>query len=189
VSFAKTREHEEFLLAVRGHIRGRYLISFLVGVGIVGGNELRRSIEAELGRPYYMPEQMYPARELVFICHHAAASKLPIARLGESMAPTFKRAHPEYFAGRSVEQLCEIIERAYREETTYSSLSPEHFIMPGYARMFRKNQPAPCALFEGVLQGFLASMGTVGTVDEVACQWEGASSCTYDIHWAARPGA
>jgi uncharacterized protein (TIGR02265 family) len=189
VSFAKSREHEEHLLVARGQIRGRYLISLLVSVGVIGGNELRRRIEEELGRTYYMPEQMYPARELVFICHHAAGAELPMARLGETVAPTFKRAHPEYFLGRTVDGLCEIIERAYREETTYHSLCPEHFTMPGYARMFRKNQPTPCGLFEGVLKGFLATLETVGTAEEVACQWEGASSCTYDIHWRTQTNA
>jgi hypothetical protein len=183
VSYAKNRAHEQFLLRARGELRGRYILALLIGVGNLGGIPLRLQIEEEVGRALYLPDLMYPARELVLICHYAHAAGVPLARLGETLAPTFRRAHPEAFSDCSMEHICAIIENAYREETTCSSVSAVDYAIPGFARIFRRNQPAPCAFVEGVLKGFLSVMNASGTAEEVACQWQHGASCTYELHW------
>ena len=189
VSYAKNELHERFVLGFDGQVRGRYCLAYLVGTGILGGPELRASIEHDLGNPKYGLEEWYPSRDAVFIFDRALRAGVSAERMGELVIPTYKRAHPDEFAGRTILQAFDILEAAYRRDSKLSDISPGPVVGTGRATVYRKDAPLPCAYFLGVLKGLLAAFGVTGTAREVDCQWDGAKSCAYETRWASGPAA
>jgi hypothetical protein len=184
IAYAKNVAHEKFVLGFDGQLKGRYVIAFLVAVEYLGGAALRKAIERELGDPLYVPDQWTPARDMIVIFDRAARAGVSVERMGELVIPAYKRAHPEAFVGKTVLDASDILERGYRNDTTYGGVSPEAEKSPGRLRAFRANSPVPCQYFVGVIRGLLQVLGTTGTVHEVACQWEGGGkSCCFEARW------
>jgi hypothetical protein len=183
VAYAKSPEQERFVQGFEGKLKGRYNLAFLVGVEYLGGKQLRSDIEKELGHPQYRPDEWSSARDMVIIFDRAVRAGVSVERVGELVFPAYKRANPTLFEGKTVVNGFELLERAYREDTTYGGVSPGHEVKPGLVRLFRKNSPLPCQYFAGVLKGVLHVFGVQGSVQEVACQWEGAPSCTFEARW------
>ena len=183
VAYAKSPEHNERLSHYEGGVKGRYLLAFLAGVGCLGGSELRAEVESDLGSPEYRLDTWYPVAHMVLIFDRAARAGIELRRLGGLVLPAYKRAHPERFEGQSVEQAFDVLERGFREDTTYGGVSQAHEITPGLVRLFRTDSPVPCDFFCGVVEGLFHVFGVAGTVSEVECQWEGAESCCFEAHW------
>ena len=183
VAYAKNPDHERFIQGFTGQCRGRYHLAYLVGVEILSGPALRAEIERDLGQPRYLPDQMYPSRDLAVIFDRAVRAGLSAERLGELVIPTYKRVNPHAFEGRSVADGFEILERGWRTETTYGGVSPAHEVEPGRVKIFRVGQPTPCAFFVGVIHGLFKAFGVEGSAAETTCQWEGAQSCCFEARW------
>jgi hypothetical protein len=125
----------------------------------------------------------------VYIFDRMGRAGVSFERVGELVLPAYKRAHPQEFEGRNVLQAFEILEAAYRRDTTYGGVSPGLVAGTGRATVYRKDSPLPCAYFVGVIKGLLAVFGSSGVVREVECQWEGAKSCAFETRWASRAAA
>jgi hypothetical protein len=184
VSYAKNPEHERFVLGFKGRIKARYNVAFLVGAGLTGGAELRASIEAELGNPKYGLDDWVDARDAILVLDRCIRAGVSVERVGELVLPAYKRAHPQVFEGKTVINAFEILEAAYRADTSYGGVSPGLVASAGRATVYRRDSPLPCDYFVGVIRGLLTVFGVRGTVREVECQWEGAQSCTYATTWA-----
>jgi hypothetical protein len=168
---------------LRGQLKGRYVIAFLVGVEFLGGAQLRKKIEFELGDPVYGPDAWAPARDIIVIFDRAARAGVDVERMGELVMPAFKRAHPQLFVGKTVLDAFDILESGYRTDTTYGGVSPEAEKNVGRLRVFRTGSPVPCQYFVGVVKGLLQVFGVAGSVREIACQWEGGKSCCFEARW------
>jgi hypothetical protein len=184
VFYAKNGEQERFILHdFKGQLKGRYVIAFLVGIEYLGGKGLRRQIELELGDPHYALDGWVSGRDLVIIFDRAARAGVSMERMGEILVPAYKRANPEEFVGRTVQDGADILERAYRLATTYGGVSPAHEKSTHQLRVYRMNSPMPCLYFAGVIKGLLQTFSLLGTVRETSCQWEGAKSCCFEARW------
>lgn len=183
VAYAKNPDHERFIQGFIGECRGRYHLAFLVGVEILQGPPLRAKIEGDLGHPRCLPDEMYPGRDLAVIFDRAVRAGLSAERLGQLVIPTYKRSNPQIFEGKTVADAFEILERGYRTDTTYGSVSPAHEAGPGRVRIFRVGHPTPCAVFVGVIGGLFKVFGVEGSAAETACQWEGAATCCFEARW------
>jgi hypothetical protein len=189
IAYAKNPAHERFIQNFDGKLKGRYVIGFLVGVEFLGGAPLRGRIEAELGNPHYAPDEWVAARDMVIIFDRAVRAGVAVERIGELVTPAYKRSHPEAFAGRTIHDAFDILEGAYRQDTTYGGVSPGIEKAPGLVRVHRLNSPIPCACFSGVIKGLLQTFGVLSSVHEIACQWEGAHSCCWEARWNLVPSA
>jgi hypothetical protein len=184
VSYAKNSNHERYILqSFDGQLKGRYVIAFLVGVEYLGGAPLRKQIEHELGDPKYGLDAWVPGRDLVIIFDRAMRAGVSMERMGEILVPAYKRANPTEFEGRSVLDGADILERAYRQATTYGGVSPAHEKGRNSIRVYRVNSPMPCSYFAGVVKGLLQTFSLVGSVREISCQWEGDKSCCFEARW------
>jgi hypothetical protein len=183
IAYAKNLKHQRFVQSFEGQLKGRYVIAFLVGVEFLGGAPLRQQIERDLGDPNYGPDAWVSARDMVVIFDRAARNGVSVERMGELVMPAHKRANPQQYAKRSVYDAFEILERGYRQDTSYGGVSPEPEKSSGLMRVFRSNAPGPCQYFVGVIKGLLQCFGVNGTVREVACQWEGGKSCCFEARW------
>jgi hypothetical protein len=184
VAYAKNPAHERFVQRFEGKLKWRYHLAFLVGVEFLGGKALRAAIEQELGNPDFPLNEMRPARDMVVIFDRAIRAGLKIERIGELVFPAYKRAHPELFAGATPLDGFALLERGYREDTNYGGVSPAQEISNGRVRLYRTDSPAPCQYFVGCLHGVLHTFGIHdGSAEEVACQWDGAPSCAFEVRW------
>jgi hypothetical protein len=184
VVYAKNAAQERFILKqFSGQLKGRYVIAFLVGIEYLGGKQLRRAIELELGDPRYGLDAWVSGRDLIYIFDRAARAGVSMERMGEILVPAYKRANPEEFEGKTVHDGADILERAYRLATTYGGVSPAHEMSGNNIRVYRVNSPMPCLYFAGVIKGLLQTFSLLGTVREVTCQWEGAKSCCFEACW------
>jgi hypothetical protein len=187
VAYAKSPSHERFIQGFGGKLKGRYLIGFLVGVEYLGGAPLRQQIERELGNPHYGPEEWVGVRDMAVIFDRAVRAGVSVERVGELVMPSYKRANPLAFEGRTVQEAFDILERAYRQDTSYGGVSPGLDKALGLVRVHRVNSPLPCQCFSGVIKGLLQCFGVIGSVHEIACQWEGANSCCWEARWNLPP--
>lgn len=185
VAFAKSPAHERFVQSFEGQTKGRYVIAYLAGVGVLGGASLAESIKRELGNPVYLPDGMYPGRDLAVICDRAARAGFSLSRLGQLIMPSRQRANPEMFRDRTIQEAFEVLEQASRRDTTYyeNKSWPSPRIEPGHAVVYRPGRPTPCETFVGIVEGLLRIFGVSGTVRETACLWEGSSHCTFEARW------
>ena len=183
VAYAKNPEHNERLRSYEGGVKGRYMLAFLAGVSCLGGPELRAQIEDDLGNPEYRLDTWYPVQHMVLTFDRAARAGIELRRLGGLVLPAYKRAHPERFAGQTVEQAFDVLERGFREDTTYGGVSQAHETSPGRVRLFRTDSPVPCDFFCGVVEGLFSVFGMEGSVSEKECQWEGTDSCCFEAQW------
>jgi hypothetical protein len=184
ISYAKNVSHQRFVQSFEGQLKARYVIAFLVGVEFIGGAPLRKQIERELGDPVYGPDQWASARDMIVIFDRAVRAGVSVERMGELVMPAYKRANPQAFTGKSVYDAFDILERGYRQDTSYGGVSPEAERLSNLMRVFRSGSPLPCQYFVGVIKGLFQCFGTMGTVREVACQWEGAKSCCFEARWS-----
>jgi hypothetical protein len=189
VAYAKSQAHQRFIQEFGGKLKGRYVIGFLVGVEYLGGAPLRQAIERELGNPHYLPEEWVAVHDMAVVFDRAVRAGVSVERIGELVMPAYKRAHPEAFAGRTIHDAFDILERAYRQDTTYGGVSPGIEKAPGLVRVHRVNSPLPCDCFSGVIKGLLHTFGVFSAVHEIACQWEGAKSCCWEARWNLTPAA
>jgi len=187
IAYAKSDAHTRFLQGFSGKLKGRYVIGFLVGVEYLGGAPLRQRIERELGQPHYAPDEWVAVRDMVVIFDRAVRAGVSVERVGELVMPAYKRAHPEALAGRTIHDAFDILERAYRQDTSYGGVSPGLEKAPGLVRVHRLRSPLPCACFSGVVKGLLQCFGVISSVHEIACQWEGAASCCWEARWSSTP--
>ncbi len=187
IAYAKNPAHERFIQNFGGKLKGRYVIGFLVGVEYLGGAPLRKQIEAELGNPRYGPDEWVAVRDMAVIFDRAIRAGVSVERMGELVMPAYKRSHPQAFAGRTVQDAFDILERAYRQDTTYGGVSPGLEKAPGLVRVHRFNSPLPCPCFSGVIKGLFHTFGVLSSVHEIACQWEGANSCCWEARWNLAP--
>jgi hypothetical protein len=185
VAFAKSPEHERFVQEFEGQTRGRYAIAYLVGIQVLGGPKLRAEIEAELGNPTFLPDQLYSALYVAIVCDRAVRAGLPVVRLGELCFPAFRRAHRELFEHTSVEDGFSLLERASRQDSGYygDQQWPQPQLGAGRAVVFRPGRPTPCEAYVGILSGMLQSFGVEGSARETACLWQGAPFCTFEAVW------
>jgi hypothetical protein len=184
VAYAKSSAHQRFIQGFEGQLRGRYLSVFLQIAGVLGGPKLRTDIERELEHPRYHPDQMSSARHGVLIFDRATRAGVSVERMGEMVMAAYKQANPEVFEGKSVLDAFELLEAAYRRDTTYGGVSPGLRLGRNEASIFRRNSAFPCAYFAGVIKGTLLLFHVVGSVTEPECQWQGAPSCRYDARWS-----
>jgi hypothetical protein len=189
VAYAKSQAQERFILGFGGKLKGRYVIGFLVGVEYLGGAALRQQIERELGNPHYGPDEWVTVRDMAVIFDRAVRAGVSVERIGELVMPSYKRAHPAAFAGRTVHDAFDILERAYRQDTTYGGVSPGLEKAPGLVRVHRLNSPLPCDCFSGVIKGLLQCFGVISAVHEISCQWQGAPTCCWEARWSSSPGS
>jgi hypothetical protein len=185
ISYAKSPAHEAFIQAFDGQVKARYLTAYLNYVGTLGSPQLRTDIERALGSPRYQPDDWRPVREAILIFDRAARAGVSVERMGELVMPTYKEGHPLAFEGRTMTDAFDILEAAYRRDTSYGGVSPGLVKGPGRASVFRQNSVFPCAYFVGVIKGLLRLFGTEGTVVEVECQWQSKPSCRFDARWDA----
>ncbi len=185
VAFAKSPDHERFVQSFEGQTKGRYIIAYLAGVGVLGGHAMVDAIKGELGNPVYLPDGMYPGRDLAVICDRAARAGLSLARLGQLIMPSRQRANPEMFQGKTIEEAFEVLEQASRRDTSYyeNKSWPPPQIEPGCAVVYRPGRPTPCETFVGIVEGLLKVFGVTGAVRETACLWEDGAHCTFEARW------
>ncbi len=185
VVYARNPAHQKFIQCFEGELRGRYLSTFLQIAGVLGGARLRADIERELGNPRYEPDGMLSVRHAVVIFDRAERAGVSVEGMGEMVMAAYKQANPEAFAGKSVINVFELLEAAYRRDTSYGGVSPGLRMGNTEASIFRRNSVFPCAYFGGVIKGALLLFHVVGAVTEAECQWQGAPSCRYDVRWNA----
>jgi hypothetical protein len=185
VAFAKTPAHERFVQGFEGQTKGRYAITYLAAVGVLGGTALVESIKRDLGNKVYLPEGMYPGRDVAVICDRALRAGLSMARLGEQIIPSRLRANPEMFAGMTIMEAFQVLEQASTNDTSYyqDKSWPAPQIEPGHALVYRPGRPSPCETFVGILQGFFNAFRVRGSAREIACIWEGSPYCTFEARW------
>jgi hypothetical protein len=108
-----------------------------------------------------------------------------MTRLGELVIPSYKRANPKAFEGKTVMEAFEILEKASREDSAYYGDQewPAPVIEPGRAVLCRPGRPTPCDTFVGTLLGLLKAFGTAGSARETGCRWEGQPYCTFEAVW------
>jgi hypothetical protein len=163
ISYAKSSLQDRFIQQFDGQLKGRYLLAFLVGVQYMGGAPLRAAIEQELGNPHYGLDEWCSARDMVLVFDRAHRAGISMQRLGELVMPAYKRANPEALAGLDVAGGLALLERAYRESTTYGGVSPVHEVEHGRAVLYRTGSPLPCEYFVGAVTGTLHTFGAEGT--------------------------
>ncbi|HEV8578322.1 MAG TPA: hypothetical protein VGX68_04510 [Thermoanaerobaculia bacterium] len=185
VAFAKSAAHERFVQSFEGKTKGRYAIAYLAAAGVLGGPALVESIKWDLGNKVFLPEEMYPGRDVALICDRAARAGLSMARLGEQIIPSRLRANPEMFQGKTILEAFQVLEQASQNDTTYyaNQTWPPPQIEPGRALLYRPGRPTPCETFVGILHGYLKAFGVQGSAREVACIWEGSPYCTFEVRW------
>lgn len=186
VAFAKTAAHGRFVQGFEGRAKGRHVIAYLAGVGMLGGQDLVGSIKRDLGNPTYLPDAMYPGRDLAVICDRAARAGLSLRRLGEIILPSLRRANPEIFERKTIAEAFEVLEQASRRDTSYyeNETWPAPQLAPGRAVVFRPGRPTPCETFEGILLGLLKTFGVEGSVKETECLWKGSPYCAFEARWS-----
>lgn len=184
IVYAKNAAHQKFLDGFEGKMKGRSSIAALVVVEFIAGSKLRKEIEAELGNPTYQTNEWSSARDLILIYDRAIRAGVSAERLGHRVMPNFKRTFPELFRGKTVRDAFGILERAYRENTTYGGVSPAAQIEPTRALVYRKNSPLPCDYFVGVINGLLDIFSVKATTREIECQWNGVQACCYETVWS-----
>lgn len=183
IIYAKNAAHQQFLTSFDGKLKGRSNLAFMVVIEFMGGATLRQDIETELGHPKYQPDEWCSARDSIVMFDRAIRAGLPAERLGYRVMPTYKRTFPALFQRKKVRDAFEILERAYRENTTYGGVSPGAVVEPGRALVYRKGSPLPCDYFVGVINGLLGMFSVEATTREIACQWTGAPACCYEARW------
>jgi hypothetical protein len=183
IAFAKSPAQQRFIQTFDGKLKGRYVIGYLVGVEFLGSTPLRHQIEKDLGNPRYAPDEWVSVRDVAIIFDRAVRAGLSVERLGELVMPAYKRAYPKEFEGRSVYDAFEVLERAYRQDTSYGGISPALEKSAGLVRVHRINSPLPCDCFSGVIRGLFQCFGVVCTVTEISCQWMGGPSCCWEARW------
>jgi hypothetical protein len=183
IAYAKNPKHELFLRAFQGKLKGRYHSSLLVSIESLGSRQIRHDIENALGRPAYLPDEWYPARDVIVMFDRAVRAGVPAEKIGMLVMPTYKRARPKLFEEKTVREGFDLLERAYRLDTTYGGVSPGPCVDPMRMLVYRKGSPFPCEYFVGVIKGLLALFSVEGTVREVDCQWNGASMCCFEARW------
>ena len=85
--------------------------------------------------------------------------------------PTYKRAYPDLFKGKTVRDGLVLFDQGYRTDTTYGGVSPASLLEPTRALIHRTGSPLPCEYFVGVIKGLLGLFSIEGTAREVQCQW------------------
>jgi hypothetical protein len=188
IVYAKNAAHQQFLESFEGKLKGRSSIAALVVIEFIGGSKLRKDIEAELGNPAYQPDDWCSARDLIVIYDRALRAGVSAERLGYRVMPTFKRTFPKLFEGKTVRDAFRILEKAYRENTTYGGVAPGAHVETTRALVYRKGSPLPCDYFVGVINGLLGLFSVEGTTREIECQWNGAPACCYEAMWSLKPG-
>lgn len=183
IVYAKNAAHQKFLEGFQGQMKGRSSIAALVVIEFVAGSKLRKEIEAELGNPTYQTHEWCSARDLIVIYDRAIRAGVSAERLGIRVMPNYKRTFPELFEGKTVRDAFGILEKAYRENTTYGGVAPAAQIEPSRALIYRKNSPLPCDYFVGVINGLLDLFSVKAATREIECQWEGAPACCYETQW------
>src|SRR5215471_13938292 len=123
ISYAKNAAHQQFLSSFNGRLKGRSNLAFLVVIEFIGGSQLRKEIETELGHPIYQPDEWCSARDAIVMFDRAIRAGLPAERLGFRVMPTYKRTFPALFEGKTVRDAFEILETAYRANTTYGGVA------------------------------------------------------------------
>jgi hypothetical protein len=184
IVYAKNTAHQQFLDSFNGKLKGRSSIAALVVIEFIGGAQLRKDIEAELGNPTYQPDEWCSARDLIVMYDRAIRSGVSAERLGYRVMPTFRRSFPALFEGKTVRDAFRILEQAYRENTTYGGVTPGALVEPTRALIYRKGSPLPCNYFVGVINGLLGIFSVQGTTREIECQWDGAPACCYEAKWS-----
>jgi hypothetical protein len=184
IAYAKNAAHQRFLENFNGKLKGRGNIRFLVTIEFLGGVQLRKDIERELGNPTYQPEEWYPARDAIVMFDRAFRAGLPMERLGYRAMPFIKQAFPALFQGKTLRDAFAILEDTYRDNTTYGGIEPGKLVEPTRALFYRKGSPFPCDYFAGVINGLLSLFSIEATTREIACQWDGAAACLYESTWA-----
>jgi len=185
VTYAKNAEHERFLRGFDGRVKGLYHIAYLVAIEFSGGAQLRSEIEVALEKPTYLPNEWYPAKDMIVMFDRAIRAGVSPERIGRQTMPTYKRTNPARFEGKSVRDGFELLEQAFRADTTYGGVSPGLLAEAGQAKVYRKGSPLPCDFFVGVIKGLLTVFSANGTVQEVECQWNGAPACCFEARWTA----
>src|ERR1700694_1478692 len=102
IVYAKNAAHQQFLESFTGKLKGRSTIAALVVVEFIGGSQLRKDIEAELGNPVYQPDEWCSARDLIVIYDRALRAGVSAERLGYRVMPTFRRSFPAVFERKHV---------------------------------------------------------------------------------------
>ncbi|HWZ42239.1 MAG TPA: hypothetical protein VNW97_02125 [Candidatus Saccharimonadales bacterium] len=184
IVYAKNDAHQKFLDTFNGQLKGRTNLSFLVVIEFVGGEQLRKKIEAMLGNPTYLPDEWCSARDAIVMFDQALRAGVAAERLGHRVMPTYKNNFPAIFEGKTIRDAFEILERAYASNTTYGGVSPVAVVEPKRALVYRKGSPLPCDYFVGVINGLLKLFSIDSTTREIACQWNGAPACCYETTWA-----
>src|SRR5205807_6291833 len=162
IVYAKNVAHQQFLDSFNGKLKGRSSIAALVVIEFIGGSRLRKDIEAELGNPTYQPEEWCSARDLIVMYDRALRAGVSAERLGYRVMPTFKRSVPAFFEGKTARDAFQILEQAYRENTTYGGVAPGAHVEPTRALVYRKGSPLPCDYFVGVINGLLGIFSVRG---------------------------
>ncbi len=124
IAYAKNAAHEQFLRNFDGKLKGRYNLAFLVGIEFVGGHQLRREIETALGNPTYRPDEWCSGRDLIVMFDLAVRAGVSPERIGMLTMPTYKRAYPDLFKGKTVRDGLVLFDQGYRTDTTYGGVSP-----------------------------------------------------------------
>jgi len=183
VIYAKNPEHEQFLRNFDGRVKGQYHIAYLVAIEFSGGAKLRGEIEKALDSPTYLPNEWYPAKDMIVMFDRAIRAGVSSERVGLQTMPTYKRVNPDKFEGKGVRDGFQLLEQAFRADTTYGGVSPGLLAEAGRAKIYRKGSPLPCDFFVGVIKGLLTVFSVNGTVQEVECQWNGAPACCIEARW------
>ncbi|OGP60245.1 MAG: hypothetical protein A2V67_18840 [Deltaproteobacteria bacterium RBG_13_61_14] len=179
-------KQRRFIEQNQGMCKGRYHISYLVILGIAGGEELKQKALEKVGRTQYRPDEMYPTQEACAIVLFGAENGVPPFRTGTMVAQAFKRAQPQLFQDLSPQKMLDILCQAYALETDYGSTVKVLERGPNRAIVERKNNPMPCEFFQGVIQGVFAVANLAAEVKEIRCQWrEEVPSCWHEVTWSS----
>lgn len=183
IAYARNAAHNQFLHNFDGKVKGRYQLAFLVGIGFVGGLQLRQDIETDLGNPIYALDEWYSGRDVILMFDRAVRRGLSPERIGLLSVPAYKRANPSVFEGKTIRQAFEFLDQGFRSETTYGTC-PAAILESTRALIQRTDAPIPCGYMVGLLKGLLDLFEVQGRVREIECQWDGAGACRFEAGWS-----
>ncbi len=180
---AKQKEMAKNLTALSP---GRYHLLYLFVIGMIGGEEIRKLVQARFGRPDYVSNQSYPTREYVEMVICAVEQGVSAERLGRAVPRYYLRENPEIIKKVTRENVIEIFAATYENESGYDEKTIE-IVERGKNRavLRRKLNPMPCDLFKGAILGLFEALNIPCQCRETECQWknEKANGCVYEITW------
>ena len=181
-----SEKQKQFVKTFEGQCMGRYHILYLTLIGLIGGEELKKEVQAQFGRPDYSPTKLYPQKEASLMVMHAVERGVSAERLGGRVPQLFQRKHPELMEIKNKEEIVDKLLALWESETSYGQ-KPIEIIGrgPNRALLARKINPMPCEFFKGAILGIFELFKVPCKCREIKCHWqdEKENACVYEVTW------